>query len=104
MLNDIKQWSKETFPNQSSNSVTYHFNEEVTELYVVTDQVDKGIDVGERSIGEEIADCIILLCALAGVYDIDVEAAIRTKHEVNKVRKFEFVPKVGYHKRVKETA
>lgn len=102
MLNEIKQWSTETFPNQATTSVTHHLNEELIELYQVCDGVDRGEDVGERSVAEEIADCIILLVALAGIYGIDIEEAIKNKHEINRTRTFKYDEKRGYHKRVRE--
>lgn len=104
MLNEITKWSTETFPNQTSNSVARHLNEELIELYAALDQFPPDQDgLGSiESVSEEIADCIILLCALAGVCGIDVESAVKAKHEINLTRRFEYVPKVGYHKRVRE--
>jgi NTP pyrophosphatase (non-canonical NTP hydrolase) len=37
-------------------------------------------------VADELADVVILLCAVANRYGVDLEAAIRAKEEVNKTR------------------
>lgn len=37
-------------------------------------------------VGEELADILIYLCAIANRYDIDLEDAFREKEEINKKR------------------
>lgn len=42
-----------------------------------------------HNVGEELADVLIYICAIANRYNIDLEEAFRQKEEINKKRKWE---------------
>ncbi len=66
-------------------------NEEVGELCKAVRKA-QGISMDETAVvggvAEEMADVLILLCAIANRYDVDLEDAFRAKEEVNKRRRW----------------
>lgn len=65
--------------------------EEVGELFKAVRKsegwtVDPQSKIG--SVAEELADCLVYLCSIANVYDIDLEQAFRDKEEINKKRQW----------------
>lgn len=73
-LNEISGWCNSTFPLGTPQGTINHFKLELAEL--------------EESPGDphEIADLIILACAYAGIYGIDLDTAVREKMEINRKR------------------
>ncbi len=65
--------------------------EELGELFKAVRKAE-GISIDERAevggVAEEMADVLILLCALANRYGVDLERAFRDKEEVNKTRRW----------------
>lgn len=63
--------------------------EEVGELFKAI-RKSENISTDKNStifhVGEELADVLIYLCAIANRYDIDLEDAFRKKEEINKKR------------------
>lgn len=88
----VGAWADRTFPDQTDDRLVRHLREEVEELDRACEQLE--------GIGEAIADCLILLYALAYRHNIDPDAAVRRKHEVNEARVWAFDPTYGYDKKV----
>lgn len=89
LTRQIQAWAAETFPHQTPRSVLAHMEEEFIEL------------TERRALPEmrgEIADMYILLVTLAGMYEIDVAAAVAEKHAINLGRTWHRDPVTGYHK------
>ncbi len=66
--------------------------EEVGELFKAIRKTEKiSTDKNSQSfnVGEELADILIYVCAIANRYDIDLENAFRMKEEINKKRVWE---------------
>lgn len=95
----IGYWCSKTFPDQNEQTIEAHFQEEANELHHAV----FGLQIGqERAVGKEIADCIILLLALAEHLGIKASEEVRNKMTENYRAAFEYDPNRGYHKRVKE--
>lgn len=64
--------------------------EEVGELFKAVRKNQKGSNIDPNSavfnVGEELADILIYLCAIATQHSIDLETAFRAKEEINKKR------------------
>jgi len=99
MINDatwvVGLWAKDTFPNQTADSILTHLEDEVGELL---EAHGKGVGVGE-----EVADCLILLLCYAYYKGIDVEASFLRKHRRNGRRKWGAPDARGVHRHVGET-
>jgi len=66
--------------------------EEVGELFKAVRKTEKiSIDSNSNihNVGEELADILIYVCAIANRYNIDMEEAFRAKEEINKKRVWE---------------
>ena len=66
--------------------------EEVGELFKAirkSENISTDRNSNIHNVGEELADILIYLCAIANRYDIDLEEAFRNKEEINKKRKWE---------------
>jgi|TARA_B100000315_G_scaffold256213_1_gene301603 NTP pyrophosphatase (non-canonical NTP hydrolase) len=75
------------FADQSAVLRCLLLGEEVGELFkAVRTRERLKVDVPGSNIGSELADILIYLCAIANRYDIDLEAAFRTKEDMNKTR------------------
>jgi NTP pyrophosphatase (non-canonical NTP hydrolase) len=103
MQTGIGWWCKKTFPDQDVGSISLHFSEEVIELQdSVIEYMRSGANPSTQSaVGEEIADCIILLLALADNLEINAAEHVRKKMQQNYRSKWEYDPALGYHKKVK---
>ena len=96
-LKDYQDYVKELefergFIDQSTRDKCLLLGEEVGELFKAVRKkqqikIDKNSKV--TTIGEELADIFIYLCAIANRFDINLEEAFRLKEEVNKKRKWE---------------
>lgn len=80
------------FINQTVVEKCLLLGEEIGELFKAVRKkqqikIDKNFEVA--TIGEELADILIYLCAIANRFDIRLEEAFRLKEEVNKKRKWE---------------
>jgi NTP pyrophosphatase (non-canonical NTP hydrolase) len=98
----IGYWCEQVFPEQTPESIEAHFQEEAQELSrAVLALCAYGSNPSTLSaVGEEIADCIILLIALAYRLGINASAELAKKMATNFKRKWEYSPKHGYHKKV----
>ena len=91
-LNYEKDLEKERgFSKQTLLEKCLLLGEEVGELFKAV-RKSEGMSIDNNSkfneISDEIADCFILLCAIANKYDINIEDAFRNKGEINKKRKW----------------
>ena len=65
--------------------------EEVGELFKAirkTERIKIDTNSQKHEVGNELADILIYLCAIANRYNIDLETAFREKEEINKKRKW----------------
>jgi len=77
---EIVKWHKETFPRATIQAILDKLDEE---LHEALDEI-KGGDL--KKLFEELADVVIVTCALAGALGINFEDVIIWKLEVNKNR------------------
>lgn len=93
-LADIQKYvwtlEKERGFDASSNIQTcFQLGEEMGELFKAVRKAEK-MRVGAyskiTSVGEELADILIYISAIANRYKIDLEKALREKEEINKKR------------------
>lgn len=99
LAEQIIAWSRRTFPEQTLERLARHLVEEAGELETLLDAVEP--------IGEEVADCGILIIAfldhlerLTAARDIDPNAEMWAKHQRNLQRQWATDPVLGYDKRV----
>jgi NTP pyrophosphatase (non-canonical NTP hydrolase) len=79
----IHKWANETFPGRDPvASLTKLVMEEIPELLQHKKQH------GTDHIGEELADCFILLLDLAAIWNVDLPVAIRNKMYKNASRQW----------------
>jgi len=80
------------FINQTLIDKCLLMGEEVGELFKAV-RKSEGLSIDAKSkyteIGDELADILIYLCAIANRKNIDLESAFRSKEEKNKKRKWE---------------
>ncbi len=95
-LSDIQRYvvdleNERGFANETLTQKCLLLGEETGELFkAVRKHVGMCVDSKSSISGpaEEIADVLILLCAVANRLGIDVETAFRDKEEINKQRKW----------------
>ncbi len=80
------------FSNQTVIQKCLLLGEEVGELFKAVRKsenisIDKNSNI--HNVGEELADILIYVCAIANRYNIDMETAFRAKEEINKKRVWE---------------
>ena len=77
------------FSDQSARDKCLLLGEELGELFRAVRRAE-GLKVDPSSpaadIADELADCLIYLCAIANRYGVDLEAAFRAKEEKNQAR------------------
>jgi NTP pyrophosphatase (non-canonical NTP hydrolase) len=73
IVHQIVQWQRETFPHQDVASTIDHLREEIDEL-------------ADDPSGEELADCAMLIFAIADRSGVDLPAELERKHAVNRAR------------------
>lgn len=96
-LQNLQQYVKELeiergFDRQTIIEKCLLLGEEVGELFKAVRKSEKiKIDSNSQKheVGNELADILIYLCAIANRYQIDLEKAFREKEEINKTRKWE---------------
>ncbi len=86
------------FSDQTARDKCLLLGEEVGELFRAVRRVE-GLRVDPASrraeIGEELADLLIYLCAIANRYGVDLEAAFRAKEARNSERTWAIHPDEG---------
>ncbi len=78
-------WAEATFPDSTPQSIMAHLWDKVRELDQIRERTDS-------LLGEEIADCVLLLIHLAYKKRISLSEVLLKKHEKNKRRKWETEP------------
>lgn len=125
LQDDVQEWIDRVLPGQTIESVLAHFCEEAIELAGVyfmqhaisqklygesyTDQI-RIPEGGYNSktyfmagnMEEEAADVLALLFAIASLKGFRLQEAFESKFNEVRNARFEYDPKVGYRKRVKE--
>lgn len=89
---EVGEWAGKTFTEATNKSIIEHLRREVMELdraalYLRSFNAPRpDADVLRRRVGEEAADCFLLLLHLSHRIGIDLEAVARQKHEINRCR------------------
>lgn len=80
LTEEVVDWVSGALPDRGVKGTAKKLCEEVVELFeaVITEDIDE--------IGEEIADCMILILDIADCYYIDIPMEVRRKLEINKKR------------------
>lgn len=93
-LSSFQEYVKELeiergFDNQTTIDKCLLLGEEIGELFKAV-RKSEGLSIDSNSsfteIGDELADILIYLCAIANRKGIDLETAFRKKEEINKKR------------------
>jgi NTP pyrophosphatase (non-canonical NTP hydrolase) len=83
------------FDDQSARDKCLLLGEELGELFRAVRRAE-GLKVDPASraadVADELADCLIYLCAIANRYGIDLEAAFRAKEAKNRERTWKVEP------------
>lgn len=94
-LNDFQEYVRELelergFAQQSALQKCLLLGEEIGELFKAARKHDATLRLDSNSmigtVKEELADILIYLCAIANLYQINLEQAFREKEEKNKTR------------------
>lgn len=94
----IHEWANKTFPGRDPvAALTKLVMEEIPELLQHKKQH------GTSSIGEELADCFILLLDLAAIWNVDLPVAIRDKMFKNASRQWTQDPSTGFFNHAEKT-
>ncbi len=89
----VNEWQKVTFPKSTPSSVLKHLKKEVRELALA---VKSG-----RGVGEESADCILLLMSLCGKHGVSLYDEVERKFAVNQKRKWGKPNRQGFQEHVR---
>lgn len=77
----INAWARSNFPGRSPKAALTKLNmEELPELLIHLKEH------GSVGIGEELADCFILMLDLARIWNVDLARAIKNKMQINERR------------------
>lgn len=91
----IHRWANATFPGRQPDSSLFKLAmEELPEL------LQHKKRCGTDGIGDELADCFILLLDLATIWDVDIALAIRRKMRVNMNRTWVEDKSTGFYNHV----
>jgi NTP pyrophosphatase (non-canonical NTP hydrolase) len=91
----IHEWANKTFPGRDPvASLTKLVMEEIPELLTHKKQH------GTEFIGEELADCFILLLDLAALWNVDLPVALRSKMHKNAQRQWKKDDTTGFYNHV----
>jgi len=80
IIEDVESWHKDTFPTATLADCVEKLKEEVQEIEDA---------IGTPTWPEELADVALVVFAIAGRYDVDLEKEMRVKFAVNKQRAIE---------------
>lgn len=94
---EINEWQSAIFTQATPLSAAIHLQRESAEL--ISD-VEKG-DLQQAKL--ELADCFLLISAVAHLLEIDLEEAIEDKMKINRLRKWNKPDAQGVVEHVKES-
>ena len=80
LQDQIVEWHRATFPNATTKAIEDKLVEELEELRLVIQFAN------DSAVAEEIADVLIVSCALLDRYGLDLEQTVLDKLEINKGR------------------
>ena len=87
LTRDFGGWADTTFENPPIQAYGRKLAHEVNELNNDLEDFGKDRDNPDRtSIGAELADCLLVLCAIANRAGVNLEQEARKKFEINKGR------------------
>lgn len=93
----VHTWANDAFPGRVPEaSLMKLVMEEIPEL--LQHRKEKGLE----KIGEELADCFILLLDLAEIWKVDVPNALRLKMTTNAARTWELDRATGFYNHKKD--
>ena len=87
----IGEWAEATFPHHTDQSIGDHLQEEVAELRAALFEHRNGEPLGgerSRDVGEELADCLILLLTMAWRHNVYLLPIVAAKHSINQRRRW----------------
>lgn len=96
ILSDIQEYvlqmkKERGFKAEDPVQEAFLLGEEIGELFKAI-RKSEGWSIDPKSktseVSEELADCLIYLCSIANIYNINLEEAFRAKEEINKTRKW----------------
>lgn len=91
----VNRWANLTFPDREPDSSIFKLvMEEIPEMLLHKKQH------GVEGIGDELADCFILLLDLATIWNVDIALAIRRKMRVNMNRSWVKDKATGFYNHV----
>lgn len=91
----INAWANQTFPGRAPKAaLTKLVMAEIPELLIHLQKE------GEEGIGQELADCFILLMDLAVIWKVDLPNAIRSKMAMNESRVWTKDAETGHYQHV----
>lgn len=94
----ISDWADRTFPGRSPKASLLKLNmEEIPELLTHLKTM------GTSKIGEELADCFILLLDLSVIWNVDLGKAIEHKMQINNHRMWAKDKETGFYNHVTVT-
>lgn len=95
---EVVAWQKKTFPESTIESCIRHLADEFLEL-------EQAVVDGEpqERIAEEVADMVLLLIAVCGKAEIELEHAVAWKFMNVRRRTYAFDPARGYSRHVEAT-
>ena len=97
-MGSINAWADRTFPRRSLDATLSKLVlEEIPEL--LTHKKNLGVE----GIGEELADCFILLLDLAMIWGVDLPAALRSKMLKNANRTWDYDPDTKFYTHRKDS-
>jgi len=97
----VADWHRETFPNATTKAVFNKLNEEVMELMHEINVADMNNIADLTKVFNEIADVIIVSCALVSKRGLFVDQVVLSKLEINKKRTWGKEGKDGSKERIK---
>ena len=77
VMDQIQRWQKETFPAATPEGAVRHLLEEVAEMAVEQDPIERA---------EEAADVFFMLVQFCALFEIDLTSEVLKKLEKNKAR------------------
>ena len=86
---EFVSWRQQQFPTATIDGTLRHLRGEIEELAAALErQDDPERDDPAHGIGAELADCLNMLCSLAGFVGVDLEAVVQEKWAIVRERQY----------------